>query len=141
MKIFIDMDEAETTFPEPKKISTPSDIHTVSLHGEGALKKAELRLLGFLSKNMLNRQNTRKRQIHKIIKRYRKLWDGTITERNIWLYVYGAVMVLGWAHSGKDIPQQLVKMAEDIWIYLLPLYAGEHYVECKGSISEEEARK
>lgn len=114
MKIFIDMDEAETAIPEPKKMSIPRDIHTVSLQGEGTLKNVEPRLLSRFSKSMLNGQNIRRRQIVRIIKRYRKLWDGTITERNIWLYVHGAAMIFGWVRLGKNVPQDLVQMAEVI---------------------------
>lgn len=127
MKVFIDIDEAETTFPEPQKMSIPSDIHTVSLQGEGTLKNAELRLLSRFSKNMLNGQNIRRRQIMRIIKRYRKLWDGTITERNIWFYVHGAAMIFGWVHLGKRVSPDLVEMAEQIWKYLVPFYTGENY--------------
>lgn len=129
MKIFIDMDEAETTLPEAQTTlpETPSDIHTVSLQGEGTLKNAELRILSRFSKNMLNGQNIRRRQIVRIIKRYRKLWDGTITERNIWLYVHGAAMIFGWVRLGKRVSPDLVEMAEQIWKYLVPFYTGENY--------------
>lgn len=125
MKVFIDMDEAETTFPEPvttlpeaKNIPTPWP-----LCGEGTLERVNAIWAKVIGRRRKNKK-TRYRQMKKVIIRNLTLWDGSITDRNIWLYIRVTALLLGNYLAGKPIPPKDVLMSQVIMEHLAPHYLG-----------------